>query len=100
MHRRALALTGGLGADAAPVLLDDVARDEQAEPETAHGAALDVGRAAKRLPDRLEARRWDADAVVPHRQRHAAVRRTDLDPDLAARVLGRVVEQVQHDLLE
>src|SRR5262245_36499577 len=85
--------------DRAPGGLDHLARDPEAEAETAVLAGAD--RALEALEDAGLLRRVDADAVVAHHQHGAIALAPQLDVDrLAAAVLHRVREQVRQELVE
>lgn len=78
---------------------DDRAGDVQPEPEPA--VARGWHRAPEPIEDERAVVRIDADAVIDHRQPRRVAGPVDADLDrFAGAELGRVADEVGHDLLE
>src|SRR5579883_2418705 len=102
-ERAAVADAFAFGEGFAAVAFDDGAHDEQTQAGALDAHDHTVGDAVETFEDTADFRARDADAAVAHAHGDAVRARLgdfDLDAHLLARVLDRVIEQVQDDGLE
>ena len=103
MNRKRAALArSALHRHAPAVALDDVFDQRQAQSGPRNSSVVIFRRAIEALEDAFMIARMDADAEVAHLNHRfaAAPFRAQLDSSFFARILDRVVKQVQHGLFE